>query len=227
MKNIFKFLGIALMACSLTLVACNKDDDKKASNDSTPVNPDPVNPDPVDPEDPASYTIAINGTACSFNYTEAITNESVFLFFGAAQLNGNDAVPPMAAIYFGREGNSVALAEELDLDYSSYYVDAAENTWFYFMNYQDLDPIYAFDATKLTITCEAYMFYYKYEGYLAALESVLAIDELTMDDWGSLSAEEKSAYANAALEIMLQNQEDNFMLMSILFTNYPFELVEE
>lgn len=29
MKNIFKFMGIALMACSFTMVACSKDDDKK------------------------------------------------------------------------------------------------------------------------------------------------------------------------------------------------------
>lgn len=32
MKNIFKILGIALMACSLTMVACNKDDDDNTTN---------------------------------------------------------------------------------------------------------------------------------------------------------------------------------------------------
>lgn len=36
MKNIFKFMGIALMACSLTFVSCNKDDD---DDTNTPDNP--------------------------------------------------------------------------------------------------------------------------------------------------------------------------------------------
>lgn len=34
MKNIFKFMGIALMACSLTLVSCNKDDDNSSTSDN-------------------------------------------------------------------------------------------------------------------------------------------------------------------------------------------------
>ena len=38
MKNIFKFMGIALMACSLTFVSCNRDDD---DDTNTPVNPNP------------------------------------------------------------------------------------------------------------------------------------------------------------------------------------------
>ncbi len=32
MKNIFKFMGIALMACSLTMVSCSKDDEKSDNN---------------------------------------------------------------------------------------------------------------------------------------------------------------------------------------------------
>ena len=37
MNNIFKFMGIALMACSLTLVSCSKDDnDSSSNNNATP-----------------------------------------------------------------------------------------------------------------------------------------------------------------------------------------------
>lgn len=43
MKNIFKFMGIALMAGAL-MVACNPDPDPEPEPDTTPVNPQPVTP---------------------------------------------------------------------------------------------------------------------------------------------------------------------------------------
>ena len=43
MKNIFKFMGIALMACSFTMVACSKDDDKNTDTPDIPVDLHAIN----------------------------------------------------------------------------------------------------------------------------------------------------------------------------------------
>lgn len=227
MKNIFKFLGIALMACSLTMVACNKDDDKKTDStaDTGKVNPQPQ---PQPQPEVSEAIVAINSTPIDFNYTEAGEDQTgnYLIYFGAYGVNGQNVIFPATQIAFGRTATGVMLADKLDnADESLVYINADTITWYFFQAYPEYEPEYSFDATKLTLTCEDNFYLYNYDGYVAALEAVLAIDDLTLDDWSSLTSTEKSAYANAALDMMMADQTAiaaNFSLMTLLFTNYSF-----
>lgn len=97
MKNIFKLLGIALLASSM-LIACNKDNegDNNGNNntDTTPVNPQPQpNPD-------QQGTVAINwgGEAATIGIVDAYklqANSTVFILNAAQGLENDNYQFPM------------------------------------------------------------------------------------------------------------------------------------
>lgn len=98
MKNIFKFMGIALMACSLTMVACSKDDENTndSTNDTnTPVNPNP-NPNPNPEPGQGSLTINWGGEAATIGYVDAYNyGSTVYIVNAAAGMSNDEYTFPM------------------------------------------------------------------------------------------------------------------------------------
>ena len=98
MKNIFKFFGIAVLACGL-MVACGKENNDPT--DSTPDTPD--NPQPT-------YSVNINwdGADQTLGWKDAYQstqNPSVFWFEGAKGMNGQNIEVPGFYIPFYNNGN--------------------------------------------------------------------------------------------------------------------------
>lgn len=91
MKNIFKMMGIALMACSL-MVACNKDDDNSTDN-----------PNPNPPTPTATLNITWDGAAQTLGFKDAYQssqNAKAFYIDAAKGLNGDTYEYPYFAISF-------------------------------------------------------------------------------------------------------------------------------
>lgn len=91
MKNIFKFMGVALMACSL-MVACGPKDPEE-NTDTTPVTPEPT------------YSVTINwdGVNQDLGFKDAYQStqsEKLFWFEGAKGLDGQNLVFPAFYIPF-------------------------------------------------------------------------------------------------------------------------------
>ena len=100
MKNIFKFMGIAMMACSL-MVACG-DKNEGENNDTTPVNP----PAP-------SIADGINVTFNGTSWTAAVNNCLYYAQYEATQFSGaqtEDAYPIFDEIIYA---NAVGTTTEV------------------------------------------------------------------------------------------------------------------
>ncbi len=114
MKNIFKLMGVALMACSL-MVACGSDE-----------NEDPVDTTPVTPPAPtSSVTINWDGAEQTLGFTDAYAstqNSKLFWFEGAKGLNGENLVFPAFYIPFYNGGNAGMLPAFL-----YYFIDSDNN----------------------------------------------------------------------------------------------------
>lgn len=78
MKNIFKFMGIALMACSLTFVSCSNDDD----DTTTPDNPQ---------GNTASFVVTLDGATMQVTDFQAIdhTDEGYLTVYGYESADQN------------------------------------------------------------------------------------------------------------------------------------------
>lgn len=88
MKNIFKFMGIAVLACGL-MVACNKPENNGPS-DSTPDTPTP-------PAPTSSVKVVWDGAEQNLGWTDAYSStqyEWLYWFEAAQSMNGEEAQFP-------------------------------------------------------------------------------------------------------------------------------------
>lgn len=193
MKNIFKFMGVALMACSLIMVSCKKDDE-----DNVKTYP--------------GLTLTWGGATPNLNYLEAVTNGYTAMFGAAADLNGEDIVPPYFSFAFGRTTTDTAvLAEYIQIDtlghtladyYPSFVVD--ENKDVYFFAGLRTQPTWgAFDATNYTISCDLNMVFYNDDQLDRLIEEA-------GKDRNSLTTEELRAFFNQCDQKDVVLKMDNF-----------------
>jgi len=92
MKNIFKMMGIALMACSLMVACGNKDEDEPI--DTTPVTP---------PAPTSSVKVVWDGVEQTLGFTDAYQSsqsEKLFWFEGAKSLVNNEYEYPAFVVPF-------------------------------------------------------------------------------------------------------------------------------
>ena len=113
MKNIFKFMGIALMASAL-MVSCSKDKEE-GGND----NPQPQGPCTITWDGATASTGVIDG----YKYSE---NGTVYVLLGAAGLENNDYTFPLYRFGF-------------DLDTDPQYGCALTAQWVYNQQYRGND----------------------------------------------------------------------------------------
>lgn len=188
MKNIFKFMGLALIAGSLMFTACKKDDDTD-NNDTTNQTPSK-----------GSYTITWNGQAqtgltvsetqitdvtANFNGVPAGGKLNYFQHVAAAGTQDQEYVAPIyAAGIFQVSGCSGVnipdgcYAPEDIVNSSNYsaleVIDAEENLWAV-QEVKDGTGFTAFDATTNAVTGKLDIELYDYyEWMYAVLDAVLA-----------------------------------------------------
>ena len=94
MKNIFKFMGIALMASAMIMTSCKKDEDKT----NTPDNPQPGQ---------ASCTITWDGAAANTGVIDGYmysSTSTVYILIASAGLENDNYTFPIYR--FGLEGHA-------------------------------------------------------------------------------------------------------------------------
>lgn len=202
MKNIFKFMGIALMACSLIMVSCKKDDEK--TNDP-------------------SLSISWDGANQTLGHTSAMTaaiNDALdlYLLTAAKGLDAEGYIEfPEFDVYFVAGVPDGATEKQIFLSahagVQSYYpitvyIDHAYRTqsggytgdWqLYALN---SEPTYSdFDATAHSFGCNASMKFYSQDDINAAWEAASHGD----DEWEPTDEEWDTFLANAAKKDMTLN----------------------
>ncbi|MBQ3788722.1 MAG: hypothetical protein II849_07965 [Bacteroidales bacterium] len=202
MKNIFKFMGIALMACSLTMVSCNKDKD---DDTNTPDNP---NPQPGG----ASIAVTWDGAAQDIQFISAtIDNESldgapVYMIEAAKGLSNDNYVFPAFITYFiNGSGDNFGHASEFRItgqdgtqrNGNAYFpteayinggIEVDGNTYGDWQLENRTINSESFDATALTINANMDFVMYDFEDYNDQYNVILAAYEA-----GTMTLEEAQA----------------------------------
>lgn len=193
MKNIFKFMGIALMACSLTMVSCSKDDEK--SDNSNP-NPNP-NPNPTQ----STLKIYWDGNEQNLGYTSTPYNSNygIAMIEAAKALNGNTPEPPYFKTYYAPVTTGQLYLTELirisetsdstlaDLGFSSEVVeegyvtvgqsDYPDYLYFYTLNTTQFGM---WDADNQTVdNSDIHIVFRNTENYIQTLQNVMAEENVT------------------------------------------------
>lgn len=199
MKNIFKFMGIALMATSL-LVACNPDkEDEEDPIDTTPVNPNPA---------PQQGTLEItwNGQAQEIGdiiakadntFLQAQSGDAPYTLFIDACKGVDDegyVIYPEFIAAFAAMGGQVYCGPQLQLTlednqghtqqgtlndvlatevFETAGIQVGQGTYGdYQFDGPNAAPMFsAFDATKLTLNGEVNYKFYAFGEYVAALQA--------------------------------------------------------
>ena len=229
MKNIFKFMGIALMACSLTMVSCNKDDD------------DTNTPDTPDTPVAGSYTLKVNNENHNWGYVNAKAYESqgqwgMSAFQAAVSMSNENVEFPyfFTVFYAGRNNQTgedlMALCDFFEnAQYATelYYQTALDDGNGGMMGDYQLDNITnydfgTFDATNHTITCSYSLVMYDYMGWQYALTAALEAAGYTVQDWnsGAISDAERETIYNTA------DAETNKVNIEFALNNYAFVLAQ-
>ncbi len=202
MKNIFKFMGVALMACSLIMVSCKKDDEKSSE---------------------PSLTISWDGANQNLGYNRSITapvNEAVdvYLLSAAKGLDEEGYIEfPEFDVYFvagapeGSTEKAIYLSAQAGLQSNfttTVYIDHPYQTqsggytgdWqLYALN---SEPTYSdFDATAHSFSCNASMKFYSQDDINAAWEAASHGDE----EWQPTDEEWDEMMNNAAKKDMTLN----------------------
>ena len=232
MKNIFKFMGIALMACSLTFVSCNKDDDDTNT---------PNTPDTPDTPEAGSYTLKLNNQSYNWGYVDAKAYESngqwgMSAFQAAVSMsNENVEFPYFFTVFYAGQNNQtgenlMALCDFFqNAQYATelYYQTALDDGNGGMMGDYQLDNITnydfgTFDATNHTITCSYSLVMYDYMGWQYALTAALEAAGYTVQDWnsGAISDAERETIYNTA------DAETNKVNIEFALNNYAFVLAQ-
>ena len=196
MKNIFKFMGIALMACSLTFVSCNKDDD----DTNTPENPE--NPIVED----GGFSLVWDGQTQNPGYVNAITNSQIFLFNAAQAMDNEGMTLPAFQLWLlngAGEGNTPTV-ENFGLSvYFQNYRSQYPNYVFESEIFQDQqgnqmgdyqiydvneEVIGAIDITALSVNVKYDIVFFSYRDVMSAYQAALAENpnyQVTDDDYSN------------------------------------------
>lgn len=186
MKNIFKMMGIALLACSMIMVSCKKDDDNNESGQGGQGGQGGS----------SSVNITFNGVAQNTPVTDAtykdisegngLTAGSILLFSHLAAAGtqmgdeGEEYVAPIFANYFVKvtgasaQGINISdgyyVSDQVMRDVNNEMLDANEDSWSV-NNVNDATSWGNFDATAGTMTCTISLNMYNYSEYFTALYS--------------------------------------------------------
>lgn len=157
MKNIFKFMGLALVAGSLLFTACKKDEND--TTDTTPANPTPAN----------TYTLTWDGQAQELAFAQGLTNgTSLWAFQAARAAEGNSVSFPYFVVYMsGADAASMEIYPDYTEAYiETYYSDGQSNygDWQYDST-EDLD-VTALDATNRTMSAKIAVSMYSLTDYM-------------------------------------------------------------
>ena len=228
MKNIFKFMGIALMACSLVMVSCKKDDSSDDNNGGGNT--------PGGDTTTGSIAVSWDGAAQTIQYTNASTDTEalqsgtpVYMIEAAKGLANDDYVFPAFITYF-INGSQFGHATEYNItdqngehngNYffpTEAYIDGGiemelqSGETIVFGDYQLKNCTVqseSFDATKMAITaslnCNMYDYQYYSDEYDAIYAAYVA-EEMTLEE------------AQAAIAALQQNLPTKAMVMTI--TNF-------
>jgi hypothetical protein len=180
MKNIFKMMGIALLACSMVMVSCKKDDDKTDGGQGG---------------NTGAVTVKFNNQALNLPVQEGyyynlgeenpqLAGLQAFTFIGAASASAEEYGLPMiesnAMCYQG----TYTIAEQLGLGKyfpTIAYVDETENAWY--IQKLNADPVFGtFDATNNTLGFTYDVQLYNYNEWVAAMQALIAAGGYTEAD---------------------------------------------
>lgn len=204
MKNIFKMMGIALLACSMIMVSCKKDDDDTTNNGGNGGNGGNTTPT-------ATYSATWDGQAMTLAVAEGfyynLGNENsqlagleMFTFIGAAGLTSEEYDLPMVQCNAARYQGTYTIAEQLGL--GSYfpcaaYVDANEVSWL--PQALKANPTFGtFDATNHTFGFDYAVQLYNTVEWNEAFAQVLANDGYTVEDAQDFDDDTYASYVAAA-----------------------------
>lgn len=180
MKNIFKFLGIAVLACGM-MVSCGKDNPEEGT-DTTPVNP-------PTPPTPTNLTIKWGGTLQTIGFDEGIYGGTVHRLTAAKALNGDEYEFPMFVVSMDLDTDpQYGCTLTAHWNYNTQQGSVAGNTLYptqvyeqYAMqgqygDYQlvsdaDFDPNYQFDGTVHAFSGHIVISFYQYEDFQAYCEA--------------------------------------------------------
>ena len=201
MKNIFKFFGVAVLACGL-MVACGKENNDPT--DSTPDTPD--NPQPT-------YSVNINwdGADQTLGWKDAYQSTQVaevFWFEGAKAMNGQNLEFPAFYIPF-YNGNAGMYPAFL---YRFYELDGEDTIWH---SGNSMYPLEVFNEGGLTVEGTTIGDYQLYNHRYTAMPNV-TFDATAL----TLSVEVPvimADYAAAAQGSLVTKD------LTATFVNYPFE----
>lgn len=206
MKNIFKMMGVALMACSL-MVACGPKDPEE-NNDTTPVDP----PAP-------SYSVTINwdGVDQALGFKDAYQSTQqqgkLFWFEGAKGMNGNNYEFPAFIIpfYNGTVGMLPACLYQFLVPNADNGYDTIDGNNFF--------PLEVFNESGIEITEEGQTYtigdyqYYQHN-YSAQPEVTFDATALTLSINVPVTMFDYAAAANG---------QHIHKVLDATFVNYPFE----
>ncbi len=182
MKNIFKLMGIAVLACSMMMVSCGKD----------PAEPTDSTPDtPVTPT--AGVTVTWDGTELSLGYKDAYQStgelhDNLWWFEAAKAMNNDEPTFPWIFVPFWNEESNGFLPafcyylndhpltsykgiecevyddHAITITYSDESTrEAGDYQFIEGMSYTGANPTVNFDATNLTLTTHFAITMYNYE----------------------------------------------------------------
>lgn len=201
MKNIFKFMGVALLACSLVMVSCKKDDEN--GSDSTTPGTDPQ-PQPQ----PSTVVITWGGQTVnnlpvkegkiadiSSQYTvggQTLPSNSLVVFqhVAATGISGEDYVAPIfytGAIKVSGLANTQAqipdgfyLPEQIGIEANG-VLDENEESWsVYSLNSEA--TFGTFDATRNTFSFSVNLKMFNYDEMYTALMNIFAENGITSQE---------------------------------------------
>ena len=210
MKNIFKLMGVALLACTMIMVSCKKDDDNSSQASD------------------GGYVLTINGNNPSWGFVEALAGEGIWRFQAAKSYDAEEeelSFPYFVTyLYQGELEDGTQVMAPGD-----FFQNAQYGTDFYFeemlaneygqtmSDYSLWDiPEYnfgSFDATAHTLICDYTYDFVNYEEFMEALTDAIMEDEV---NWEDLTTDEQRAYYAAASE------ESTHKMVRFACNNYAF-----
>lgn len=221
MKNIFKMMGVALLACSMIMVSCKKDDSSDTSD--------------------GGFTLKIDNESHSWNFSkaQALDQDGTWVL-GVFQASvGQDEEGMVQFPYFftafyaathQQTGeNLMVICDFVNGSYSTelYYETYVEYGEDYIGDYQLEDfnsyDFGTFDATAHTLTCNYDMKFYDYVGWNYAIATELQAHGYTVEDWNAgnvIPEAEQEEIFNAADA----NTEKKNVVLGM--KNYQFEVAQ-
>lgn len=155
MKNIFKLMGIALLASSMIFVSCKKDNGG----------------DEPTPQQENVYTLKWDGQTQNPGYVGAMTNGQMFAFQAADHIEGQNIYLPIFTVYMmGTSASDMAIVPNstevgIETVYSSesgqQYLD-----WQYDQEGNQSFKVTAFDATTYKMSAEMSLTFYSLADYI-------------------------------------------------------------